>query len=170
VIAAVHAVARSAAGDLEGGIQAARRAVDIDPSQAVTRFMYGTVLIYAGQNAAAIDELREARRLAPGILPVLGALGYSLVKTGQDKEARTILAELRADESRFGVKPAIAKILVAMGDVNGAIAALQKAAKERDGFFSSEPLGTPLFEPVRRHPAFPALQKELGLDGAAFRK
>jgi serine/threonine-protein kinase len=168
VIAALHAVARAVNGDIEGAIQAGRRAVDADPSQAVPRFMLGTIFAYGGRYDESIGELREARRLAPGILPVLGALGYSLARAGRVGEAQAILAELRRGAGRPGALPAIAKILTAVGDDPGAVRSLLQAAGAHDGFFASEPLGSSMFANVRRDPGFAEVLEKVGLPATTF--
>ena len=161
--AALESVAAALGGDTEAGIQLGRRVVDAQPSLAVPRFMLGTVLSWAGRHDQAIAELTEARRLAPGVLAVIGTLGQAHAKAGDPARARALLAELRRTPTAPGVQPAIAKILVALGDRDGAIAALESAVALRDGFFSSEPLRSPLFNDLATHPRWPALLTAAGL-------
>ncbi|MBL8959882.1 MAG: protein kinase [Gemmatimonadetes bacterium] len=161
--AALEAVAAALGGDADAGIQLGRRVVDAHPSQAVPRFMLGTVLSWAGRHREAIEELREARRLAPGVLAVIGTLGQAHARSGEAATARALLAELRRTPSAPGVQPAIAKILVALGDRDGAMAALESALAQRDGFFASEPVQSPIFQELTGHARWPALLAAAGV-------
>ena len=161
--AALESVAAALGGDTDAGIQLGRRVVDAHPSQAVPRFMLGTVLSWAGRQREAIEELGEARRLAPGVLAVIGTLGQAHARTGDAALARRLLAELRRTPSAPGVQPAIAKILVALGDRDGAMAALESALAQRDGFFASEPVQSPVFQELTGHPRWPALLAAAGV-------
>ncbi|MBK8250553.1 MAG: protein kinase [Gemmatimonadetes bacterium] len=161
--AALEAVAAALGGDVDAGVQLGRRVVDAHPSQAVPRFMLGTVLSWAGRHREAIEELSEARRLAPGVLAVIGTLGQAHARSGEGAIARTLLGELRRTPNAPGVQPAIAKILVALGDRDGAMAALESALAQRDGFFASEPVQSPLFRELTGHPRWPALLAAAGV-------
>lgn len=163
---ALEAVAAALAGDTDAGIAAGRRIVDANPSQAVPRYMLGTILAYAGRYDEAISELREARRLAPGVLAVSGTLGHALARRGDTPGARAILAELQRTPGAPGVQPALAKVMVALGDGEGAMRALERAAAAHDGFFASEPFRSPLFASLTTHPRYPALLTTLGLPDA----
>jgi tetratricopeptide (TPR) repeat protein len=52
--------ARSAAGDMDGGVAALRRAVELAPSYAEQRWHLGNVLLRAGRSEEAFAELRRA--------------------------------------------------------------------------------------------------------------
>src|SRR5215212_7775608 len=52
--------ARATAGDIEGGVAALRRAVALAPNYAEQRWHFGNVLLRAGRNEEAFDELRRA--------------------------------------------------------------------------------------------------------------
>jgi tetratricopeptide (TPR) repeat protein len=164
IIPSLLAVTQALSGDGAQAERTGRAVVDANPSQAVPRFMMGTLLAYLGKYTAAISELREARRLAPSVLAVAGSLGYALAKSGDASGARAQLAELRRSPNAAGVDGAIAKILVAMGDLDGAMAALRRGAAAHDTFFSSEPLASPIFAPLRSHRDYPLLLTQLGLD------
>ncbi|MGQ0649541.1 MAG: tetratricopeptide repeat protein [Gemmatimonadaceae bacterium] len=88
--------------------------------------MFGTILAYGGRFDEAISELQEARRLAPGLLPVMGSLGYALAGAGREREARELMAQLGRGD-RPGVLPAKAKILTALGNQDAALRAFNLA-------------------------------------------
>jgi tetratricopeptide (TPR) repeat protein len=52
--------ARATAGDIDGGVEALRRAVALAPNYAEQRWHYGNVLLRAGRNEEAFAELRHA--------------------------------------------------------------------------------------------------------------
>ncbi len=163
LLTALQAVAAGAGGNAARAVPLVESAIAADPSFAVARFMAGTVLIYAGEYERAVNELEEARRLAPQILPVLGALGHAYARAGRVSEARAILRSLDRQATNDGVRPARAKVLLALGDVDGAIDALLRAAKAHDSFFASEPMASPMFGALRSHPRFAELLASLNL-------
>ena len=163
LLTALQAVAAGAGGDAVRAVPLLESAIAADPSFAVARFMAGTVLIYAGEYERAVTELEEARRLAPQILPVLGALGHAYARAGRVSEARAILTSLDRQAARDGVRPARAKVLLALGDADGAVDALLRAAKAHDSFFASEPMASPMFSALRSHPRFAELLASLNL-------
>jgi lipopolysaccharide biosynthesis regulator YciM len=159
----LHAVALGANGDATRAVPAVEAAVAQDPSLAIARFMAGTVLIYAGEYERAISELEEARRLAPEILPVVGALGHAYGRAGRPDEARAQLSSLRRRPVTDAVLPAIAKVHLALGNVDAALGALLEAADAHDSFFASEPIASPMFAELRAHPRFGELLVKLNL-------
>jgi tetratricopeptide (TPR) repeat protein len=160
---ALQGVAMSLGGDHESGIGLLRRVIDGDPSQAVPRFMLGTVYCYAGRYREAISELREAQRLAPDVVAVVGTLGHALARDGDTAGARRLLADVRRSPGKPGTQAAIAKIATGLGDKDLAMTALQAAAGQHDSFFSSEPLRSPLFASLTEHPGWAALLTTLRL-------
>ena len=56
-------------GDIEGAIQAFRKAVELRPDFAEARAQLGAALAMSGDRNAAITELQEAVRLNPDYLP-----------------------------------------------------------------------------------------------------
>ena len=153
------------AGRVNDAVRQAQNAVAMDPSFATTHFMYGAVLLYAGRPADALVPLGEALQLAPDSRTVLGLLGYAQAAAGQTQLAQRTLSRIEQLPPAFGTDPAIARIRIAMGDVPGGFAALEKAAQKHDPFFSSEPLTAPPFGSVKSDPRFAAIARSVGLTG-----
>ena len=71
-------------------------------------------------------------------------------------------------ESRIGrvvgAAGAAARIHLGFGDHARALSLLERAALERDVFFSSEALVESFFDPIRNDPRFAAIVAKVGLD------
>ncbi len=165
VTAGSLALALFHAGRRDDAVAQARNAVAMDPSFATTHFMYGAVLLYGGSATDALIPLGQALELAPDSRTVLGLLGYAQAASGNRQLATTTLRRIERAARIAGSEPAIARIKLAMGDVQGGLDALEKAATQRDPFFVSEPLTSPPFGSLRSEPRFAALSRSLGLTG-----
>ncbi len=159
IIAGSLAVALVHAGRADEAIKQAQTAVAMDPSFATTHFMYGAVLLYAGKPREALIPLGEALQLAPDSRTVLGLLGYAQALSGDTQLAERTLKRIEQSPPVFGTDPAIARIRIAMGDADGGINALQKAAAKHDPFFVSEPLTSPPFVSLKSDPRFAAISR-----------
>jgi hypothetical protein len=72
------------------------------------------------------------------------------------------------DPAAVGGSPALARIQLGLGEPVAALASLGQAAKQRDPFFGSESLASPIFDPLRGLPEFAALIDDVGLDVAVL--
>lgn len=165
IMAGSLAMALVHAGRKRDAVMQAQNAVAMDPSFATTHFMYGAVLLYSGSPKEALVPLGEALELAPDSRTALGLLGYAYAASGDPQLAERTLRRIEQSPPASGSDPAIARIKVALGDVNGGISALEKAAREHDSFFVSEPLGSPPFGAIRGDPRFSALSRTIGITG-----
>ncbi len=163
VAAGLHGVALALSGKPEEAIREARRAVDLDPSLAAPRILLGAVYLYTARPFDAVFTLAGAVELEPDNPQIQGLLGYSYAALGQRDRAETVLRQLAANGRRTGNVSAMARVHLALGHPVEAIALLERAAEERDPLFASEPLLTPIFEPIRQHPRFRALLAKIGL-------
>jgi TolB-like protein/Flp pilus assembly protein TadD len=163
IITALDALALAVAGDDAAAVERAQHAVSLDPLAPVTRFMAGSVYLYVGRASDAIPELKTARQYAPGLASVAGLLGYAYAVTGQTDLAREVLQSLDSTNVATGNAAAIARIYLGLGDNDAALRSLDRAVEAHDPFFSSEPLASPLFDPLRGDPRFAAVVRKANL-------
>jgi len=169
ITAGLHGLSEVLTGRVDSGITIARRAVDLEPDQAAPRLLLGAAYLYASRAFDAVFTLAGALELEPANPQVIGMLGYSYAVLGQTAKARGMLAKLTRDPSRPGVQAAIARIHIGLGNPDEALARLEAAERAHDPLFASEPLMTPIFDPLRQHPRFARLVRSLGLSERVLR-
>jgi len=79
------------------------------------------------------------------------------------------LTRLLRDPGRPGAQAAIARIHIGLGNPDEALDRLEAAVREHDPMFASEPLLTPIFDPLRQHPRFARLVRGIGLSERVLR-
>jgi hypothetical protein len=126
--------------------------------------MAGAVYLYVDRADDAIRELEHAREHAGGIPTVDGLLGYAYAVTDQEDRARAVLQSFDSTEVTTGNAAAIARIYLGLGNHTAALDWLERAADSHDPFFSSEPLASPLFDPLRDDPRFANVARKVNLD------
>jgi serine/threonine protein kinase/tetratricopeptide (TPR) repeat protein len=139
-------------------------AVASTPSVAALQVMRGTALLYANRVNEAIAVLEVARVLEPASPLVLGTLGYAYGRAGNREMATRIERQLTGRSSRVGVAGALAKVKLGAGDSAGALDQFERALRERDPFFASEPLRSPIYAPLHRSERFARVVQAAGLD------
>jgi serine/threonine-protein kinase len=149
----------------DAAITAGRRAVELDSTLLVTRFMLGTVYLQANRFPEATKELETAARLDSTSVPTMGLLGCAYAKSGNTKRATDLAKTLEAGIGKMsGAAAAAARIYIGLGDNTRALALLERAANEHDSFFSSESLAESFFDPIRSDPRFASILAKVGLD------
>ncbi len=111
----------------------------------------------------ATGELQKASHLfGPGSLTE-ASLAHVLAVSGKRQQAEVVLAEMER-QARQGYVPAydLAVLHLGLGDRNGALELLQKAAAERSGFLVYINWD-PRFDIVRSDPRFTKILQEVGL-------
>jgi serine/threonine-protein kinase len=166
IVPAVLALALGLEGNADVAIAKARNAVGRDPAVVATRVMLASVYLYAQRPREALRELEVARASSPGLPLVLGTLGYAYAITGNRTLAMAVEDTLQRMASRPGAASALAKVQIGLRDIGGALTSLERAVAARDPFFSSEPMASPLFDPIRSSPRFGRVIAAAGLDGA----
>jgi serine/threonine-protein kinase len=150
---------------LDSAVSAGRRAVELDSTLLVTRFMLGAVYLQAGEIPEALRELQAAVRIDSSSVQALGLLGYAHAKSGNTRDAAAIGQRLEAGLGRVsGAAAAAARVYLGLGDNARALGLLERAANDRDAFFSSESLAESFFDPVRGDPRFAAVAAKVGVD------
>jgi len=166
-------VAQEHAGNIEAAIDAHRNAITLDPSNLLSRQHLGLLAARSGNPDAAAMEFEFIERffsngeIQPVFLPEL-AIGYTLI--GRDDDARRIADQIFAlAEQRDMGAGSLAMAYLAIGDIDNAIAQLERAAERAreqapdQGFFSlmlikHNVLGYPLLD----EPRFRTLRAQLG--------
>ena len=118
--------------DPQAAGRAFRRALELNPDEAQTRFWYGNVLADNGEPAAARRELDAARLLDPGSLAIQTDLAWAIWSAGEivDAERRLRAIVARAPDLVSG-HDALSVILLEKGDFAGYLAALSARVQLR---------------------------------------
>ena len=116
--------ARKALSNDVGALAAQKRAVELNPKDAIAQYRLGAEYLRQDQPALAIEPLREAYRLNPEDHSTLNSLQSALRQTGKTEEAAAIKQKLtdllrKEDEARQNAVKAV--------KVNNDGAALEKA-------------------------------------------
>jgi serine/threonine-protein kinase len=149
----------------DAAITAGRRAVELDSTLIVTRFMLGTVYLQANRIPEATKELESAARLDSTSVQTMGLLGFAYAKSGNTKRAADLAKSLEGNIGKMsGAAAAAARVYIALGDNARALSLLERAANDHDSFFSSESLAESFFDPVRSDPRFASILAKVGLD------
>jgi len=160
-----YGIALAAAHSNDSAIVAGKRAVELDSSLAVTRFMLGAVYLETGRLKEATTQLEAAQRIDASSATVSGLLGYAYAKAGNSRRALDIAAGVEAQIDRArGAGLAAALIHVALGDKERALTPLERAAANHDALFANESLAESFFDPIRGDPRFAAVVAKVGLD------
>jgi tetratricopeptide (TPR) repeat protein len=154
----------------EGRLDEARMALDevlrIDPLYPDAMRNLAAVLLQEGENAEAIRLYQAAQQLA--YLPWGdGLLGHALAVSGDELQARTLLADL---EARYGARPvaalAIATVHVGLQQWDPACKSLGKAWTNRElrvRYIAVDPI----YAPMRDRACFRELLKDMALANLA---
>ncbi len=159
-----YALALAVARQPDSAIAAARRGVELDSTLVVARFMLGAVYLQAGRVPEATRQLEAATRIDSASTPALGLLGYAYATSGKTRQATTVAKTLENEVGRSaGAAAATARVYIGLGDRARALTLLERAATDRDSFYSSESLAESFFDPLRGDPRFVALVNRVGV-------
>jgi TolB-like protein/tetratricopeptide (TPR) repeat protein len=162
VIASSYSMALSLARRDPEAIAQARRAVELDSALFLPRLVLGLGHLLAKRTPEAIQELEPALGLSNGSPYVQGVLGYAYAVGGQRQNADAMAQQL-ASKRDPDSQGALAVVQIGLGDTARALTNLEAAARAHAPIFTVQPLGEPLFDPVRGSARFEALLKTLGL-------
>lgn len=164
VFPALHGLALAVAGDADAAVERVQHAADLDPLAPVAQYMLAAVYLYVGRAGEAVPVLEAAMEMTGGVATVSGLLGYAYAVTGQRERALTVMRSIDSTNVASGNAAAIARIHVGLGDMTAALDWLGRAVEAHDPFFGSEPLASPLFDPLRGDPRFAAVIRKANLD------
>ena len=110
-----------------------QRVLEIEPEFWVAHLALGGFEHAEGKIDQAIESFRTADRLSDGSSQPAASLGYVLARNGHRDEAKAILGRLRAARrDRFVPPSSIGAILAGLGDIEAALAELERAYAVRD--------------------------------------
>jgi len=177
-------------GRTDAGIEATRRATQLDPLWVGGYANLGIVLQWARRYNDAIKAFNAALAIDPGNSRVAGMRGqtYYLIgdyerarasceikrdtwdlqvclalaynKLGRHRDAEDQLMKLEKDGGESAAS-AIAEIYAQWGDASKALEWLETALKTDDGVFESGV--DPFLDPIRHEPRYQAVQQKLGV-------
>ena len=140
------------------------RALDIAPRFWLAHCTQGLMFLADQQADNGVAEMRRAVALADGTSRPAALLGIYLARLGQDDEARQLLNQLRElEKSRYVPPTSLAAVYAALGEVEPALDALDRAFVTRDTrltFLKDDPR----LASLREQPRFVALIRKLKLD------
>lgn len=141
------------AGRYEEAVAECRKAIDMDGTFAGAHLDLGIVYEQLGRYPEAIGELRRAVDLSGRSHAALVQLGHAYAVAGRREQARDVLNDLRRLSAQVYVAPSDWALLhLGMGDLGAALACLERAYEEGDGFLvllEVEPLLSPLHRETR---------------------
>jgi len=162
VIASSYAMALAMAHRDPEAVAQGRRAVEIDSTLFLPRMVLGFVHLLAKRPPDAIRELEMAVGLGKGLPHAQGLLGYAYAVGGQRQNAEAIAQQLAAREE-LDAQTAVAIVQMGLGDTASALTSMETAARAHAPFFTAQPLGVSLYDPVRASPRFQVILRTLGL-------
>jgi TolB-like protein len=149
--------------EFDRGLEEAETALALDAGYAVAFALRGSVLYYAGRIDEGVASWQIAAEKMARAPSVIGPLGYGLARVGRHTEAKAILAELDAAESRCYVSPINrAWVYIGLGDFDAAFRWLDRAVDERDPHVLHFPC-KPVYDPIRQDLRFAALLRKMRL-------
>jgi tetratricopeptide (TPR) repeat protein len=164
VTRAVHGIALALLRRTDESDRLLTSALARTPSVSALHVIRATALIYSNRMSEAVSALEVARILDPESPLVLGTLGYAYGRTGNRAMAEQMERQLARDTSRVGVTGAIGKIRLGLGDTTAALDLFERALRDRDPFYASEPLRSPIYAPLHRSARFARIVQAAGLD------
>jgi adenylate cyclase len=145
------------AGRFEEAIEACRMLIQMSRESGIAHQWLGLAQVELRQMDAALQALEHAVGLEPENPDRMAALAYGYARAGRGAEARRLISRLPPADSAY----ARALVLLALGDTPGALSELERAWKERDGFFASRARLDPRLDPIREEPRVRALLDRL---------
>ncbi len=145
----------------DDAISQLRKTIEIDPRFYLARYYLGQALQLKGQLKEGIDEYRAAVELNDD--PVaLAFLGQAYARAGEKAEAQKILARLtEGAKSHYVSQYSFALVLVALGDKEAAIDALERSYRNEENADLSVIRVDPFMDDLRGHPRFEALAEKI---------
>jgi serine/threonine-protein kinase len=150
--------------DYEAAARLLEKAVEVGPNAGYAHWSYGLALRYGGRIRESLAIFERLVDTSNGKIPLyISLLGGALAEAGETARAEEILAGLvqRRSEGDFVPSIDLATVLVALGDHEAALDALERGREERNGLMWGR-IHMHDFIPLRSHPRWRALAQRLG--------
>jgi serine/threonine-protein kinase len=143
--------------EFDRAVSLGERAVQLHPYFMLTRAYYGMALESAGRPEKALEQYHIGSIITQGLAWMRGLEGTCLAKLGRAEDARRVLDELLDRRRREYVDAyAVARLRLALGDVDGAFVELERAIDENvSGLYALR--FDPTADGFRRDARFPHL-------------
>ena len=153
------------ARDYARAVEELGRALEVDAGFVRAHLVLGAVREQEGRHAEAVASMRRAAELSERDPVVLSSLAHALAVSGEAREARALLEELRQLEERRYVPPyGLALVHAGLGERDEAYRRLWKAFELREPNLLW--LGVnPRFDPLRPDAEFKELLRRVGVPG-----
>jgi TolB-like protein/Tfp pilus assembly protein PilF len=139
------------------------RALEIDPNFSPAHLFLGQVYVQLSRAEDANREFRKAVSASGASPRYLAGLGYGYARSGNTREAQSVLVDLKELPKRGYVSSLdIAAIYVGLGENDQAFEWLQRAYEERSIFLIFLKV-EPMFDPLRSDPRFQDLLRRMNL-------
>ncbi len=162
IVGSSYAMALAMSGRDSQAVAQARRAIEMDSTLFLPRMVLGFTHILAKRMADAIRELEPAQALSRGLPFTLALLGYAYAMNGQRANADALASEL-ATRRDPDAQAAVAMIQIGLADTARALSSMESALKRHAPFFTAQPLGVSIYDPVRSSERFQKLLRSLGV-------
>jgi serine/threonine-protein kinase len=152
------------AGKYDEAIRRGEEAMELDPTNSRARATLGWAYFLTGKQDKGISEMERAASGQPGNSLWLSQLGEAYGLAGMTEKAREVLHKLEERAQTAFVSPYhFAYVYTGLGNADCAIECLERAVATRTGAIYGIK-GSFLFAPLRGHPRFRALLRQMNLE------
>jgi len=150
----------------DDAIEYGRRTIDMDANYFPGYFYLGLAYQSSGRLREAVQTLEDGQRVGAESTLMRAALGGAYAAAGRPSEALQIVGELDGIQRRKYVPQTfVAAIHLALGDVERAIAGLQRAYSERCYWLMRAVTVDARFDALRADARFHEIRRKMGLAG-----
>ncbi|HEX6622374.1 MAG TPA: tetratricopeptide repeat protein, partial [Pyrinomonadaceae bacterium] len=151
------------AGRYDEALAAHRKSLEMDRNFARAHAEIGYVLVQLKRHPEAVAEFQQSLGLDKDSISALAGLGHAHALSGDAKQAREVLAQLKELSGRRYVSPYyLAVVHAGLGEKEQALEHLEKASQERFNWLAFLKV-EPQFAALRTEPRFAALVQRIGL-------
>lgn len=152
--------------DFDAAIEQYAKAVKIDPTFGPAHLWFGRPYLQKGMYDEAIAEIQLAVDSSGGSTISLAVLAHALASAGREQAAQKILSDL-LERSRTRYLPSywIALVYTGLGDIDQAMAWLERAYEERSSWLVWINV-EPRYDRLRADPRFTSLLRRMRLQGS----